>query len=74
VYAEPQVRPAPIPVMSTRVPFASLPAATASARQRGIDADDVFPYFWTLTKIFSFGMPSFPAAWSMIRLFAWCGM
>ncbi len=43
VYAEPQVSPAPMPVMRTLVPFASLPAPTASARQSGIEAEDVFP-------------------------------
>ena len=40
---EPQVRPAPIPVIRTIVPSPIMPAAAASASASGIDPDDVFP-------------------------------
>ncbi len=41
--AEPQVRPAPIPVSSTSVPSCSRPSARASARASGMEPDEVFP-------------------------------
>jgi hypothetical protein len=62
-----------MPVISTRVPSFSRPSRTPWARQSGIEAEDVFPKRSTFTKTFYYGMPSFDAAWSMIRLFAWCG-
>ena len=40
---EPQVRPAPIPVIRTIVPSPIMPAAAASASASGIDPDDVLP-------------------------------
>jgi hypothetical protein len=43
ISALPQVRPAPIPVMSTRPPGESLPSACASASASGIEPDDVLP-------------------------------
>ena len=45
----------------------------ASASASGIDPDEVLPKRSTLTIVRSSGMPSFAAAWSMMRLFAWCG-
>src|SRR5690242_6597450 len=71
---EPHVRPAPMPVMSTSAPSRKRPSACASASASGIEPEDVLPYRSTLTTIFSFGIPSFSAAWSMIRTFAWWGM
>src|SRR5207244_4545700 len=71
--AEPQVRPAPMPVISTSFPGASRPAVAASARASGIEPDEVFPYRSTLTTTRSDGTPSFLVAWSMIRMLAWCG-
>ena len=67
------MRPAPIPVISTNSPSRSRPSAAASASASGIEPDDVLPYRSTLTTTFSSGIPSFLAAWSMIRMFAWCG-
>src|SRR5205823_8268910 len=43
INALPHVRPAPIPVMSTRLPARSLPSAWASASASGIEPDDVLP-------------------------------
>ena len=43
ISALPQVRPAPIPVMSTSLPGRSLPSACASASARGIEPDEVLP-------------------------------
>src|SRR5262249_6065161 len=73
IKAEPHVRPAPIPVISTSFPGFRRPSSDASARASGIDPDDVLPYRSTFTTTFSSGNPSFFAAWSMIRTLAWCG-
>ena len=70
IKAEPQVRPAPMPVISTRSPSWSRPSACASASASGIEPDDVLPYRSTLTTTLSTGIPSFPTAWSMMRTFA----
>ena len=43
ISALPHVRPAPIPVMRTRLPGRSLPSTRASASASGIEPDDVFP-------------------------------
>ena len=39
----PHVRPAPIPVISTRLPGRRRPSSCASARARGTEPDDVLP-------------------------------
>ena len=62
-----------MPVISTSAPSRSRPSARASASASGIEPDDVFPNLSTLTTVRSWGTPSLPTAWSMIRLFAWCG-
>src|SRR5262249_57244031 len=59
---EPQVRPAPIPVISTSAPSWSRPSACASASASGIEPDDVLPQRSTLTTILSRGIPSLSAA------------
>src|SRR6266498_3306288 len=59
IRAEPQVRPAPIPVISTSAPGWSIPSAAASASASGMEPEDVFPYRSTFTTTFSFGKPSF---------------
>src|SRR5438094_1671290 len=46
--AEPQVSPAPIPVISTSFPGWSRPSAAASPRASGIEPDEVLPYRSTL--------------------------
>ena len=71
--AEPQVRPAPIPVISTMLPGRKRPSLSASARPSGIEPDEVFPYLSTFTTTFSSGKPNLRTAWSMIRTFAWWG-
>ena len=43
ITAEPQVRPAPMPVISTVSPSWTRPVATASASASGIEADEVLP-------------------------------
>ena len=43
ISAEPQVRPAPIPVIRTNSPSCSRPSAAASASASGIEPDDVLP-------------------------------
>ena len=43
IRADPQVRPAPMPVRSTSLPGSSLPSSAASASARGIDPDEVLP-------------------------------
>ena len=43
IKAEPHVRPAPIPVISTISPGASLPSASASPRASGIEPEEVLP-------------------------------
>src|SRR5262249_46976128 len=58
ISADPHVRPAPIPVINTSPPGASLPSAAASANASGIDPDDVLPYRSTSITTFSGGMPS----------------
>ncbi len=60
--ADPQVRPAPIPVISTSAPSCSRPSARASASARGMEPDEVFPKRSTFTMVFSEGMPSLAAA------------
>src|SRR5262249_28264291 len=60
--AEPHVRPAPIPVMSTSAPSRSRPSARASVRASGIEPDEVFPYRSTLTTVLSEGIRSLPSA------------
>src|SRR5262249_17218367 len=62
ISADPHVRPAPIPVINTSPPGASLPSAAASANASGIDPDDVLPYRSTSITTFSLGIPSFFAA------------
>ncbi len=43
IKAEPQVRPAPMPVISTSSPGFNRPSASASASASGIEPDDVLP-------------------------------
>ena len=62
INAEPQVRPAPIPVINTSAPSVSRPSARASASASGIEPDDVFPNRSTFTTVRSGGMPSLPTA------------
>src|SRR5205085_834956 len=64
--AEPQVSPAPIPVINTRSPSCNLSSAAASASASGIEPEEVFPYLSTLTTTRSRGMPRRSTAWSMI--------
>src|SRR6266545_1818916 len=71
--AEPHVRPAPIPVISTRSPFLKRPSPAASASASGMEPAEVLPYRSTLITTRSGRMPSFSAACRMIRTFAWCG-
>src|SRR4029079_17998726 len=73
ISADPHVRPAPMPVRSTSLPGSSRPSSAASASASGMEPEEVLPYFSTFTTVFSCGMPSFLAAWSMMRTFAWCG-
>src|SRR5581483_3590398 len=73
ISAEPQVSPAPIPVISTRSPFRTNPSANASASARGTEPEEVLPYLSTFTITRSLGTPSFWTACSMIRTFAWWG-
>ena len=62
ISAEPQVSPAPIPVINTSAPSVRRPSARASASASGIDPDDVFPNRSTFTTVRSGGMPSLPTA------------
>jgi hypothetical protein len=62
ISAEPQVSPAPIPVINTMFPSLSRPSLCASARASGIEPEDVFPNRSTLTTIRSRGIPNFWAA------------
>src|SRR5579884_1360868 len=73
INADPHVNPAPIPVRSTSFPGSSRPSSAASAIASGIEPDEVLPYLSTFTTVLSCGIPSFRAAWSMIRTLAWCG-
>src|SRR5439155_12457413 len=68
--ADPQVRPAPIPVISTRSPSCKRPSAAASASASGTEPEEVFPYLSTFTTTRSLGTPSLWTACSMIRTFA----
>src|SRR4029079_17284221 len=43
ITAEPQVRPAPMPVISTVSPCFTRPVASASCSASGIEAEDVLP-------------------------------
>src|SRR5439155_9251573 len=62
ISAEPQVSPAPMPVISTRSPSFNRSCAYASASASGIEPAQVLPYRSTLTTMRSPGMPSFWAA------------
>src|SRR5207247_3102765 len=64
ISADPHVRPAPIPVINTSCPGFKRPSAAASARARGIDPDEVFPYRSTFISTRSDGTPSFRVACS----------
>ena len=50
------------------------PSSSASQSATGIEAAEVLPYWSTLVKTRSAGRFSFSRAWSMIRMFAWCGI
>jgi hypothetical protein len=43
ISAEPHVRPAPMPVISTSAPGSNSPSRSASASASGIEPDEVFP-------------------------------
>lgn len=69
--AEDQVNPAPNETKARVSPILARPSSNASHNAIGIEAAEVFPYFWMLINTFSGGSFAKRAALSMIRTLAW---